>query len=385
MNLFVYDASFGVYLMRSILIHDWLTSSVGGGENVLEAIHRLLPSPIYTLLCDKNKLKNSYFEHLDIKTSFIQNLPLAKTQYRNYLPFFPTAIEQFDVRDFDLILSSSHCVAKGVITHKNQLHISYCHTPMRYAWDMMDAYLKDASLDSGLRGKISKKILEHLRAWDVSSSQRVDYFIANSHFVAERIKKYYGRNAQVIYPPVNTHLYPLEEKKEDYYITVSRLVPYKKVDLIVAAFSHMPNKKLLVIGDGPERKKIERTATKNIEFLGFQPSVKMREYVQKAKGFVFAAIEDFGIAPVEAMAAGTPVIAYGEGGSLETVLPEITGHFFFDQSASSLIDAVKQFEEMAFDPKQCSSHAEQFSHARFCRQFQTFVLDRYIEFKNKVL
>ncbi len=371
--------------MRSILIHDWLTSSVGGGENVLEAIHRLLPSPIYTLLCNRENLKNSYFENLEIKTSFIQNLPFAKTKYRNYLPFFPLAMEQFDVKDFDLILSSSHCVAKGVITHKDQLHISYCHTPMRYAWDMMDSYLKDASLDCGFTGKITKKILERLRSWDVRSSQRVDHFIANSHFVAGRIKKYYGREAEVIYPPVHTHLYPLEEKKDDYFVTVSRIVPYKKIDLIVDAFSHMPNKKLLVIGDGPERKKIERKATKNIEFLGFQSADKMKKYVQKAKAFVFAATEDFGIAPVEAMAAGTPVIAYGEGGALETVLPEITGLFFFDQSVSSLVDAVKQFEKCEFDPKKCSSHAEQFSHARFCRQFQTYVLDKYIEFKNKRL
>lgn len=369
--------------MKSVLVHDWLTNAIGGGENVLEVIHRLIPSPIYTLVSNPEKLKNSYFQDLDIQTSFIQKLPLAKTKYRNYLPLFPKAIESFDLRPFDLIISSSHCVAKGVVTHPNQLHICYCHTPMRYAWDLMDRYLKEANMDRGLKGLITRKILFFLQNWDSRVSDRVDYFIANSQYIAQRIEKAYGRSSHVIYPPVNTTHFQMKEKKEDYYITASRLVQNKRIDLIVDAFTQMPDKKIIIIGEGPERKKIEAKASKNIEFLGIQTASQLKDYLQNAKAFVFAAIEDFGIAPVEAMASGTPVVAYGEGGVLETVIPGVTGHFFKEQTAHSLIQAVKEFEGMSFDPKNCRERAEQFSLERFKRQFQMFVIDKYIDFKNK--
>jgi glycosyltransferase involved in cell wall biosynthesis len=369
--------------MKSVLVHDWLTNAVGGGENVLEAIHRLIPSPIYTLVSNPKKLINSYFEDLDIHTSFIQKLPLAETKYRHYLPFFPKAIERFDLRPFDLIISSSHCVAKGVITHPNQLHICYCHTPMRYAWDLMEHYLKEAHLDRGLKGLISRKILMSLQNWDHRVSNRVNHFIANSQYIAARIEKAYGRSSQVIYPPVNTTHFQMKEKKEDYYITASRLVQNKRIDLIIDAFSQMPDKKIIIIGEGPEKKKIQAKASPNIEFLGTQTRDLLKYYLQNAKGFVFAAIEDFGIAPVEAMATGTPVIAYGEGGVLETVIPGETGLFFKEQTAQSLIQAVKEFEKMSFDPKKCRERAEHFSLEKFRRGFQMFVIDKYIDFKNR--
>ncbi len=363
--------------MKSVLVHDWLTSAVGGGENVLKEIHKLLPSPIYTLLSDPEKLQGTYFQDLEIHTSFIQKLPFAFKKYRNYLPLFPLAIESFDLSSFDLIISSSHCVAKGVKKSSGQLHICYCHTPVRYAWDLMDNYLKDTR---GPKKLLATGFLKYIRNWDARVSNRVDHFIANSNYVAGRIKKFYAREAEVIYPPVNTHLFELKETKEDYYISTSRLVQNKRVDLLVEAFSQMPDKKLLIIGEGPERKKLEKKATQNIVFLGYQTESELKKYLQNAKAFVFAAIEDFGIAPVEAMASGTPVIALGIGGALETVIPGITGVFFSEQTPASLIEGVKKFENLTFDPKECRVRAEEFSLEIFRRKFQTFVLDKCIEF-----
>lgn len=362
--------------MKSVLIHDWLTSPIGGGENVLKEIHKLLPSPIYTLLSNSKKLQDSYFQDLKIHTSFIQKLPLAFKYYRNYLPLFPRAIESLDLKAFNLILSSSHCVAKGVKKNPGQLHICYCHTPVRYAWDLMDTYLKDTR---GPKKILAKTILKYIRNWDARVSNRVDHFIANSNFVAERIKKFYRREAEVIYPPVNTHLFEVNEKKEDYYITTSRLVQNKRVDLLVDAFAKMPEKTLLIIGEGPEEECLKKRASKNIKFLGVQTEEALKKYLSNAKAFVFAAIEDFGIAPVEAMASGTPVIALGMGGALETVT-SATGLFFPAQNHNALIEAVKKFEGLKFDPKECRLRAEEFSVDVFRRKFQSFVLDKCIEF-----
>lgn len=360
--------------MRSAIVHDWLISGVGGGEKVLEAIHRLFPSKIFTLVQDSHALKGSYFENLDIVSSFIQKMPKAKTLYQKYLPLFPFAIEHLDLSGYDLVISSSHCAAKGVITGPDQVHICYCHTPMRYAWDLMHEYLKETKLNTGIKGFFAKVILHYLRGWDVHSSRRVDHFIANSQYVARRIEKFYGREAHVIYPPVNLELFQLEEKKEEYYITASRLVPYKRIDLIVEAFSHMPDKKLIVIGDGPDWKKVQKKAAKNVELLGYQEDAALARYLQKAKGFVFAAVEDFGITPVEAMATGTPVIAFGKGGVRETVVENETGHFYEEQSVSALIAAVKSFEKMQFDSKKCRARADCFSHTHFNTKFRQFVL-----------
>ena len=360
--------------MRSALVHDWLISGVGGGEKVLEAIHRLFPSPIYTLVQNKSKLQGTYFQDLEIHSSFIQKFPKAETKYKNYLPFFPLAIEQFDVTSFDLVISSSHCAAKGIITSPDQLHVCYCHTPMRYAWDLTHEYLKECR---GIKGALARLFLHYLRGWDAQSAQRVDHFVANSEYVAQRIKKFYGRSAKVIYPPVDLSLFQKREDKEDFYITASRFVPYKKIDLIVEAFAKMPDKKLVVIGDGPEWKKVKEKAAANIELLGYQPDSVLKSCLQKAKAFVFAAVEDFGILPVESMACGTPVIAYGKGGLKETVIDGETGLFFADQSVGSLIEAIERFETVEFDSEKCRRRAEFFSQTRFNDEFKQFILEKY--------
>jgi glycosyltransferase involved in cell wall biosynthesis len=301
-----------------------------------------------------------------VNTSFIQRLPLASKHFRQYLPLFPIAIEQFDLGKYDLILSSSHAVAKGVLTHHGQMHVCYCHTPMRYAWDMYHEYLRDGNLHSGLKSWISRYILHRLRLWDVVSSNRVDHFIANSHYIRKRIQKIYRRDAHVIYPPVNTGMFQLATDKDGYYLAFSRLVPYKRIDLIVQAFANTP-RKLLVIGDGPEMAKLQGMATANIEFLGFQDNQQVTLLMQKAKALVFAALEDFGIIPVEAQACGTPVICLNQGGTAETVIHGKTGIHFPTQTVAAIRQAVDEFEAQQdqFDPQQISQFAQRFSVERF--------------------
>jgi len=369
--------------MHSAIVHDWLVSPIGGGEKSLEAIHRLFPSPIFTLVQSQKKIAGTYFQDLSITSSFIQKLPRAETKYRSYLPLFPLAIEQFDLTPYDLVISSSHCAAKGVITHPDQLHICYCYTPVRYAWDLMHQYLSESGLERGFKSWIVRAILHYIRGWDVQAAKRVDYFIAISRYVARRIEKFYGREAEVIYPPVDLSYYQLHEKKEDYYVAASRFVPYKKMGLIVEAFARMPDKKLVVIGDGPEWKKAKEKGGKNIEFLGYQPDEVLRGHLQKAKAFVFAAVEDFGILPVEAMACGTPVIAFGKGAICETVADRETGLFFKEQTPASLIGGVIEFERLEFDPKKCRQRAQFFSQEQFNRQFQDFVINKYNQFLNR--
>jgi glycosyltransferase involved in cell wall biosynthesis len=297
----------------------------------------------------------------------------------------PFAIEQFDLSEYDLLISSSHAVAKGIKKSPHQLHICYCHTPMRYVWDLRDQYLEGSGLHKGIKGVVVKAILNRLKRWDISAAERVDYFIANSHYIRERIKRAYGREAVVIYPPVDIEKFQIGEKKEDFFLTVSRMVPYKRVDLIVDAFSEM-GLPLVIIGDGPDFKKIKSLAGKNIEFLGFQKDEVLKEYMQKARAFVFAAEEDFGIVPVEAQACGTPVIAYGRGGVRETVVPmqgledgtqstEPTGIFFYEQTKEALIEAVREFikVEDKFDPQVIRRNAERFRIERFRREFREFV------------
>jgi len=363
--------------MKIALIHEWLTI-MGGSENVLKAIYEIYPSPIYTLVKDQTSLKETVFKDAEIYTSFINKLPKAKTKYRNYLPFFPLAIEQFDLSGYDVIISSSHAVAKGVIVNSNQIHICYCHTPIRYAWDLYHQYIREAGLNRGLKGKIAKLILHYIRIWDYTTANRVDYFISNSQYTANRIKKIYNKNATVIYPPVNVYKFTLKKEKEDFYITASRMVPYKKIDLIVEAFSNMPDKRLIVIGDGPDFKKIHAKTAKNITLLGYQPFEVLKEYMQRARAFIFAAEEDFGIVPVEAQACGTPVIAYGKGGALETIIQNKTGIFFKEQNVQSLIKAVKEFENLKynFNPEEIRKNSERFSVDRFKREFKNFIEDK---------
>jgi glycosyltransferase involved in cell wall biosynthesis len=365
---------------RVALVHEWLTKW-GGSENVLEAIHSIFPGPIFTLVQDEQMVKGSWLEKCTIYPSFIQRLPWGKSKYRTYLPFFPIAIEQFDLSKFDLVISSSHAVAKGALTTASQLHICYCHSPVRYAWDLYHQYLEEANLKSGIKSVFVRMVLHYLRLWDVSSANRVDFFVANSEFIARRVKKIYQQEATVIYPPVEVDRFEVPNQKEDFYVTISRMVPYKKVSLIVEAFNQMPDKRLVVIGDGPDFKRIKGMASPNVSLLGFQPFEVLKDNLQRAKAFVYAAEEDFGITLVEAQACGTPVIALGRGGALETVIPGQTGLFFWEQTSADLIKTVLDFEERAgsFDAILIRKNAERFSRDRFCRQFKGFVEEKLQE------
>jgi glycosyltransferase involved in cell wall biosynthesis len=294
----------------------------------------------------------------------------------------PLAIEQFDLSEFDVVLSSSHAVAKGVITGPDQLHISYVHTPIRYAWDLQSQYLADAGLTRGLKSWLARALLHYIRIWDERTVPGVDHYIANSKFVAQRIWKFYKRNATVIHPPVEIDRFTPQSDKKDFYLTVSRLVPYKKIGLIVEAFRQMPDKKLIVIGDGPEMKAIRERQTSNIELLGFVDNKTTANTIQDAKALIFAAEEDFGIVPVEAQACGTPVIAYGKGGARETVIESETGYFFAEQSPESIIEAVKAFEaQPPLDPEKIRQNAERFAKERFKAVLKSFVDARYGEFR----
>ncbi len=360
--------------MKSCLVHDWLTT-LAGAEKVLEALYELHPSPIYTLVADKDALKGSILEKAELHTSFIERLPQAKKRYRTYLPFFPLAVEQFDLSRYDLVISVSTCVAKGVLRGAGQLHISYCCTPVRYGWDLYHQYVKEGGLSRGIKGALAKAVLHYIRMWDVASAHRVDHFVTLSEYVRERIKKTYGRDSTVIYPPVDVAGLEVCTDKEDFYLTASRLVPYKRVDVVVEAFGRMPDRRLVVIGDGPELKKVRAKAGKNVEILGYQPKEVLTDYMKRARGFVFAACEDFGMVVVEAQACGTPVIAYGRGGARETVTDGRTGLFFHEQTPESIVDAIKRFESMSdgFEATEIRHNAERFGKDRFKEEFSAFV------------
>ncbi len=363
--------------MKVALVHEWLTV-IGGSENVFKEIASLYPqADIFTLVARDETIKTMGLEQRKVTTSFIQNLPFAKTKYRNYLPFFPIAIEQFDLTSYDLIISSSHAVAKGVLTHSGQVHVCYCHSPMRYAWDLYHQYIKESGLDRGIKGMFAKLVLHRIRQWDINSINRVDYFISNSNYIGKRIKKVYNRESVTIYPNVAVDDFELSEVRDNYYFTCSRFVPYKKIDLIVAAFAAMPDKELYIIGDGPDFRKIKKIATANVHLLGYQPFTVLKDYLSRAKAFVFAAEEDFGIIPVEAQASGTPVIAYGKGGSLETVINNKTGIFFYEQNPQAIIDAVTQFEQNIhnFNHRDIATHASKFSLQQFKQKFSAYLAD----------
>ena len=368
------------------LVIDWLVT-YAGAERVVESIINSHPQcDLFSLIDFVEDNQRDFLKGKKAKTSFIQQLPKAKQKYQKYLPFMPLAIEQLDVSSYDVVISSSHCVAKGILTGPDQLHISYVHSPIRYAWDLQHQYLREAGLNVGLKGWLAKWILHKMRMWDYRTANGVDHFIANSHFISRRIKKVYGRDSTVIYPPVAVDDFTLTEKKEDFYFTASRMVPYKRMDLIVEAFSSMPNKKLVVIGDGSEFAKIKSKAGPNIELLGYQSFSVLKDYMQRAKAFVFAAEEDFGITPVEAQACGTPVIAFGKGGVLETVRPlgvdDPTGVFFDEQTCTALCDAVECFEANSslLFAGNCRKNAEKFSAQRFENEISAFVSEKWAEF-----
>jgi len=374
--------------LKTAIIHEWLVN-YAGSEKCVESFTSIYPdADVYTLVDFlDDDLRKIILKGKHAHTSFIQHLPYAKKQHRKYLPLFPTAIESFNLSKYNLIISSSHSVAKGVRTKKNQLHICYCHSPMRYAWDEADYYLKVANLNSGIKGKLSKIVLNYLRKWDVKSAQNVNYFIANSHHITKKIKRIYNRDADVIYPPVDVQNFSLETRKEDFYLTASRLVPYKRIDLIVDAFANMLDKKLVVIGSGSEREKIKVKATPNVDIIGYQDFENLKRYMQKAKAFVFAAEEDFGIIVVEAMACGTPVIAGNYGGTAESVVDGKTGILFSEQNVESVIEAIKKFEQRTepIDYAQIRLHSEQFSRKNFEEKIKNYVDEKSeIFFKKKL-
>lgn len=359
--------------MKIAIVHDWLVES-GGAEKVLAELINIYPeAEVFSTVDYLTALqRDSILKGKQANTTFIQRLPGSKG-YKKYFPLMPLAIANLDLSKYEIVISSSSSVAKGVITGPNQIHICYCHSPMRYAWDLQHQYLKETGLARGVKSLLVKYMLHKMRVWDVISSFGVDHYIANSHFIARRIKKVYRRGADVIYPNVAVEDFEMIDQKSDYYFTCSRMVPYKKIDLIVEAFSGMPDKKLVVIGDGPDMEKIKGKAATNIELMGYQPFEVLKEKMGNARAFVFAAEEDFGIVPVEAQACGTPVIALGKGGALETVSENITGVFFKDQNIESLREAVDRFESMTFNASRIREHAEGFSTQRFRSQIESLI------------
>ncbi|CAN7735448.1 glycosyltransferase family 4 protein [Paraburkholderia hospita] len=363
--------------MKVAIVHDWLVVS-GGAEKVLENIIECFPdADLFSLvdfLEDRACIKGK-----PVETSFIQRLPFARKRYRAYLPLMPIAIEQVDLSGYDLVISSSHAVAKGVLTGPNQMHVSYVHSPIRYAWDLQHQYLRESHMTSGIKSAMARVLLHYIRGWDSRSANGVDHLLANSKFIARRIKKAYRREATVIYPPVDLTHMPMRENKEDFYVTASRMVPYKCIDLIVKAFSQTPERRLVVIGDGPDMKKVIAAAGDNVTILGHQPFEVLVDHLQRARAFVFAAEEDFGISVVEAQACGTPVVAFGRGGALESVLglprARPTGVFFDEQTPESLLEAVARFEQYAslFDPRECRKNAERFSSEKFKAALTSFI------------
>lgn len=376
--------------LRIAIVCDWLVT-YAGAERVLEQFLHIYPeADVFALVDFLPEQQRFFLLGKPVVTTFLQELPGARKHYRSYLPIMPLAIEQLDLSGYDLIISSSHAVAKGIMAGPDQLHISYIHSPIRYAWDMQHQYLKESGMERGLKGWLARIVLHYMRLWDARTANGVDCFIANSNFIARRIWKCYRREAAVIHPPVDIDKFSLCTDREDYYVTASRMVPYKKVKLIVEAFRKLPDKKLVVIGDGPDFNEVREMSGANIELLGYQPDEVLRDKLQHAKAFIFAAEEDFGILPVEAQACGTPVIAYGKGGILDTVRPlgnaDPTGIFFQEQTTEAICEAVDIFEKSGKEitAVNCRANAERFSKSEFCSQFRRFVEEQMQKWQQKI-
>ena len=359
------------------IVHDFLTY-FGGAERVLMSLHKLYPdAPIYTLLYDEKKMKQ-YFPEAKIRSSFLNRLPKFIRKRKKYLlPFMPTAAETFDLRDFDIVISSSSSFVKGIITKPKAIHICYCHTPTRFLWDWHYNYLEENKI-KGIKKIVILPILHYLRMWDKSASERVDYFVANSEHTAKRIEKFYGRKSEVIYPPcvAKSPPPPLRkgEQQNDYFLIVSRLSPYKKIDIAVEAFNKL-ELPLVIIGEGEDKKRLEKIANKNIKFLGFQPEEKLTQYYENCYAFVFPGEDDFGITPIEAMSFGKPVLAYRKGGVLETVIENKTGEFFDDPIPEILADGVRRLKNNynEYDVEKIKKHTKKFSEAIFKKRVKEFV------------
>ena len=375
--------------MKVAIIHDWLVT-YAGAERVLEQMLICFPdAALFSLVDFLPQGKRSFILDKPVATSFIQKLPKAKTKYRSYLPLMPIAIEQFDLSGYDLVISSSHAVAKGVLVGPDQLHICMCYSPIRYAWDLQFQYLRESNLEFGLKSLLARWLLHKIRVWDVRTANSVDQFIAISHFIVRRIEKCYRRDATVIYPPVDVSGFSYRPDKDDFYLTASRMVPYKKMPMIVKAFSAMPDKRLIVIGEGPEFDKCKAVAGPNVTLMGWQPFDVLKDHMQRAKAFVFAAEEDFGITPLEAQACGTPVIAFGKGAVLETIQgldsARPTGVFFYHQTPEAINAAVELFEREAvrITPEACRENVLRFSPERFRAEFTEFVAVEWGRFQRK--
>ena len=365
--------------MKVAYVHDWLIVS-GGAEKVTHEILKLWDADVFSLidlLSDEDREFILHGKHAT--TSFIQNMPMVRQKYRFYLPFFPKAIEQLNMEGYDLVFSSSYAVAKGVKTGTDQLHICYCHTPMRYAWDLQEEYLHHAGMGGGIKGTVLRSMLGNLRSWDERTVDRVDHFIANSQNTAERIKKNYKRNSTVIHPPVDMDTFPLMPDKGAHYVTMARLVPYKRMDLIVKAFNAMPDKKLLLIGEGPELTSLKSMANSNIEFTGHLSQDELVDKMGSAKAIVLAAHEDLGLTSLEAQSCGTPVIAFKKGGYLETVQDGLNGIFFDEQNTDAIQKAVNKFENngVAWSAERIRESVLPFSSEEFRSKIELFVNDKF--------
>jgi len=361
--------------MKAAIVHDFFCN-LGGSDQVAAVLHRLFPdAPVYTLLVSDRNRQGALLQGMDIRTSFVQRLPLARRRHEIYLPLFPLAVESFDLTGFDLVLSSSHACAKGVIPAPEALHICYCHTPARYAWDL--SYLYARRVPRLLRGYLAL-VMHRFRVWDLSTASRVDHFVANSRFVAQRIERYYRRSSTVIYPPVDTAHFTPGGKSGDYCLVVSRLTAYKQIDLAVKAFNRL-GKPLWIVGDGPDRRRLQAMSGPNVRFLGALPREGVRDAMRGCQALIFPGKEDFGITPVEVQATGRPVIAYGGGGALESVVDGVTGVLFGEQTAESLCEAVDTAAHLSFDQDAIRRHAIQFDREVFCTKMTTFIHDKWAE------
>ena len=375
--------------MKVAIVHDWLVT-YAGAERVLEQMLAVYPdADLFSLIDFVPDQERAFLGGRRVRTSFLQRLPGIRRRYRSFLPLMPLAIEQFNLSGYDLVLSSSYAVAKGVLTGPDQLHVCMCYSPMRYAWDLQHQYLRETGLE-GIRGIPARWLLHRIRMWDYRTASGVDDFIAISHFIARRIWKVYRRESTVIYPPVDVQNFTPEGTREDFYVTASRMVPYKRIDLIVEAFAAMPERRLVVIGDGPEASRIRARGGPNVDFLGHQPFQVLRDHLRRARAFVFAAEEDFGIAPLEAQACGTPVVAYGKGGVLETI-PGLTsaqpaGVLYDQQDPEALRLAVAAFEaEMTrFTPEICRQNALRFAPQRFRKEISDHIQEQRSRFERKL-
>jgi glycosyltransferase involved in cell wall biosynthesis len=377
-----------IFPRRVAIVHDWL-DKLGGAERVLHELIVCFPdADLFAVVDMLSGDDRSILRDKVVTTTFIQKLPGARKHFRRYLPLMPLAIEQMDMSDYDLVISSSWAVAKGVITGPDQLHVAYVHTPIRYAWDQQHDYLRLEHLNRGLKGAVARLALHWLRLWDIRTANNVDVWLANSRNVARRIRKTYGKHAEVLHPPVRIEDFTFTTDKAGYYFTCSRLVQYKRIDLLVDAFLSRPRSELVVAGDGPELPSLRERArhASNIRFLGRRTDGEIRELLRNARAFVFAANEDFGIAPIEAQACGTPVIAFGRGGALETVrglgTEQPTGCFFDQQAPASILEAIERFENLAIpiDPEDCRANATRFRSERFREQFHSIVSRHSIGF-----